>query len=175
MSLYQSVMAVRASVFQAAFQPLPHRAATLTLLALLLGFGLCGCADMGDSVAVAFADPAKYDLYDCKQLEPERKSLATRLAEQEGLMAKAQTGTAGPLVGELAYRNEIIAIRGQAHFADEAWRRNKCHDTPPAAAVAAPLASPPPSVHAKAKPKHSSAPSASAKPAPPSTSGSAVY
>ena len=24
----------------------------------------------------AFADPAKYDLYDCKQLEAERKSLA---------------------------------------------------------------------------------------------------
>jgi hypothetical protein len=173
MSLYQSVMAVRASVFQAAFQPLSHRAATMTLLALGLGFGLSGCADMGDSVAVAFADPAKYDLYDCKQLEPERKGLATRLAEQEGLLAKAQTGTAGPLVGELAYRNEIIAIRGQAHFADEAWRRNKCHDTPPAAA--APPASPPPSVNAKAKSKHSSAPSASAKPAPPSKSGSAVY
>lgn len=173
MSLYQSVMAVRASVFQAAFQPLSYRAATLTLLALGLGFGLSGCADMGDSVAVAFADPAKYDLYDCKQLEPERKALATRLAEQEGLLAKAQTGTAGPLVGELAYRNEIIAIRGQAHFADEAWRRNKCHDTPPAAA--APPASPPPSVNAKAKSKHSSAPSASAKPAPPSKSGSAVY
>ena len=173
MSLYQSVMAVRASVVQAAFQPLAHRAATMTLLALGLGFGLSGCADMGDSVAVAFADPAKYDLYDCKQLEPERKGLATRLAEQEGLLAKAQTGTAGPLVGELAYRNEIIAIRGQAHFADEAWRRNKCHDTPPAAA--APPASPAPSVNAKAKPKHSSAPSASAKPAPPSKSGSAVY
>jgi hypothetical protein len=173
MSLYQSVIAVRASVFQAAFQPLPFRAATLTLLVLGLGFGLSGCADMGDSVAVAFADPAKYDLYDCKQLEPERKALATRLAEQEGLIAKAQTGTAGPLVGELAYRNEIIAIRGQAHFADEAWRRNKCHDTPPA--VAAPPALPPPSVNAKAKSKHSSAPSASAKPAPPSTSGSAVY
>ena len=144
----------------------------MTLLALGLGFGLSGCADMGDSVAVAFADPAKYDLYDCKQLEPERKSLATRLAEQEGLMAKAQTGTAGPLVGELAYRNEIIAIRGQIHFAEEAWRRNNCHETPPV--VAAPPASPP-SVNAKARPKHSSMPSASAKPAPPSTSGSAVY
>jgi len=166
-------MAVRASVFLAAFQPLPHRAATMALLALGLGFGLAGCADMGDTLSVAFADPARYDLYDCKQLEPERKALATRLAEQEGLMAKAQTGTAGPLVGELAYRNEIIAIRGQAHFAEEAWRRNKCQETPPAAA--APPASPPPSVNAKTKPKHSSAPSASTKPVPPSTSGSAVY
>jgi hypothetical protein len=166
-------MAVRASVFQVAFQPLPHRAAAMTLLALVFGFGLSGCAEMGDSVSVAFADPAKYDLYDCKQLEPERKGLAIRLAEQEGLMAKAQTGTAGPLVGELAYRNEIIAIRGQAHFAEEAWRRNKCHETTPAAAT--PPAAPPPSANAKAKPKHASAPSASAKPVPRSTSGSAVY
>jgi hypothetical protein len=165
-------MAVRASVFQASFQPLPHRAAAMTLLALVMGFGLSGCAEMGDGVAVAFADPAKYDLYDCKQLEPERKALATRLAEQEGLMAKAQSGTAGPLVGELAYRNEIISLRGQTHFAEEAWRRNKCHETTPV--TAAPPAAPPP-VNAKAKPKHSSAPSASAKPAPPSTSGSAVY
>ena len=166
-------MTVRASVFETSLQPLPHRAPAMTLLALVMGFGLSGCAEMGDGVAVAFADPAKYDLYDCKQLEPERKALATRLAEQEGLMAKAQSGTAGPLVGELAYRNEIIAIRGQAHFAEEAWRRNKCHETTPAAA--APPAAPPPPVNAKAKPKHSSAPSASAKPAPPSTSGSAVY
>ena len=139
----------------------------MTLLALVMGFGLSGCAEMGDGVAVAFADPAKYDLYDCKQLEPERKALATRLAEQEGLMAKAQSGTAGPLVGELAYRNEIISLRGQIHFAEEAWRRNKCHETTPVTAA------PPPSVNAKTKPKHSFAPSASAKPA--STSGSAVY
>ena len=86
-------------------------------------------------------------------------------------MAKAQSGTAGPLVGELAYRNEIISLRGQTHFAEEAWRRNKCHETTPV--TAAPPAAPPPSVNAKTKPKHSSAPSASAKPA--STSGSAVY
>ena len=166
-------MTVSASVFETSFRPLPLQAAAMTLVALVLGFGLSGCAEMGDSVSVAFADPAKYDLYDCKQLEPERKGLAVRLAEQEGLMAKAQSGTAGPLVGELAYRNEIIAIRGQAHFAEEAWRRNKCHETTPAAA--APPASPPSSVNAKAKPKHSSGPSASAKPAPPSKSGSAVY
>ena len=166
-------MTVRASVFETSFRPLPHRAPAMTLLALVLGFALSGCAEMGDSVSVAFADPAKYDLYDCKQLEPERKGLAIRLAEQEGLMAKAQSGTAGPLVGELAYRNEIIAIRGQAHFAEEAWRRNKCHETTPVAAT--PPVPPPPSVNAKAKPKHASAPSASAKPVPRSTSGSAVY
>ena len=79
----------------------------------------------------AFADPAKYDLYDCKQLEAERKSLADRAAELQGLMAKAETGVAGPVVAELAYRNDYIAVARPAKFADEAWRRNKCQRHPP--------------------------------------------
>jgi hypothetical protein len=83
----------------------------------------------------AFADPAKYDLYECKQLETERKNLATRAAELQGLMAKANTGVAGPVVAELAYRNEYVSVRGQARFADEAWERGKCHASPPVAAT----------------------------------------
>lgn len=135
------------------------RAATAAAL-LVLGIGLNGCADMSDSLTVAFADPAKYDLYECKQLETERKSLASRAAELQGLMAKAETGVAGPVVAELAYRNEYVAVRGQARFAEEAWQRNKCRPTPPSAA----------------KPEASSAPAANAKGAPrPVRSGSAVY
>src|SRR5258708_10798093 len=93
---------------------------------------LCSCAQMGDTMSSAFADPAKYDLYECKQLEPERKSLANRAAELQGLMAKAETGAGGAVVSELAYRNDYISIRGQQKLAEEAWRRNKCHETPPA-------------------------------------------
>jgi len=61
------------------------------LALVALGAGLSGCAGMSDAISPAFADPAKYDLYDCKQLEPERKSLANRSAELQGLMAKAET------------------------------------------------------------------------------------
>jgi hypothetical protein len=135
------------------------RAATGAVL-LVLGSGLAGCADMGESMSSAFADPAKYDLYECPQLVPERKALAARAAELQGLMAKAQTGVAGPVVAELAYRNEYIAVRGQAKLADEAWARNKCHDTAPAAAGA---------------PAAPSAPAANVRPAQPSRSGSALY
>jgi hypothetical protein len=97
---------------------------------LALGSVLAGCAGMSDSVSTAFADPAKYDLYDCKQLEAERKTLANRTAELQGLMAKAETGTGGAVVAELAYRNDYVAARGQAEFAEQAWRRNKCQETP---------------------------------------------
>jgi hypothetical protein len=139
-------------------QTLPRAATGVALL--VLGIGLAGCADMGESMSSAFADPAKYDLYECPQLVPERKALAARAAELQGLMAKAQTGVAGPVVAELAYRNEYIAVRGQTKLADEAWARNKCHDpAPPAGAPAAPSA---PAANVRAAP-------------PPSRSGSAVY
>ncbi len=137
-------------------QPLPRAAVSVVLFAL--GIALSGCADMSDSLTVAFADPAKYDLYECKQLETERKALANRAAELQGLMAKADAGVAGPVVAELAYRNEYVSVRGQARFAEEAWQRNKCRDTGPAAV--APAA--PPAANVRAAP-------------PPSRSGSAVY
>ena len=140
--------------------PLPSLAAVVALLGL--GFALSGCADMSDSMTSAFADPAKYDLYDCKQLEIERKNLAARSAELQGLMAKADTGLAGPVVAELAYRNDYVSVRGQARFAEEAWQRNKCHATPPAAPAAAAPATPAPP--APVRGAH-----------PPTRSGGAVY
>ena len=112
---------------------LPHRrliSRSLAALALLaLWAGLSGCAGMSDAISPAFADPAKYDLYDCKQLETERKSLANRTAELQGLMTKAETGVAGPVVAEMAYRNDYIALRGLSKLADEAWQRNRCQDS----------------------------------------------
>jgi hypothetical protein len=130
-----------------------------------LALALTGCADMGgDAWTTAFADPSAYELYDCKQLEPVRKSLAAREAELQGLMAKAQTGTGGAVVSELAYRNDYVSVRGQARLADEAWRKNKCRETPPVTPAAA---SPAPTPNGK--------PAPNLKPAPPSRSSSALY
>ena len=131
---------------------------------LVLGIGLAGCADMSDGMLNAFSDTAKYDLYECKQLEQERKNLAVRGAELQGLMAKAETGAAGPLVAELAYRNDYIAVRGQTKMAEEVWQRNKCQVSAPAAAAAP---------KALAAPKAASATIKRAK--PPMRSDSAVY
>jgi hypothetical protein len=113
---------------------------------LVLAVGLAGCASVGDNISSAFADPAKYDLYECKQLGPERDRLAARSAELQGLMAKAETGVAGSVVAEMAYRNDLIAVRGQQNLAEEAWRRNKCHEAKPEArpAAVAPVVAPAP-------------------------------
>jgi hypothetical protein len=129
-------------------QPVSRALVAATLFGL--GAVLSGCAGLSDSSAsLAFADPAKYDLYECKQLEPERKSLAMRAAELQGLMAKAETGVGGAVVAEMAYRNDYIAVRGQQRLAEEAWQRNRCRETIPGAAttvippVAAPRVAPP--------------------------------
>ena len=119
------------------------------MLALFaLGAGLSGCASVGDNMSSAFADPAKYDLYECKQLQPERDRLALRAAELQGLMAKAETGVAGSVVAEMAYRNDLIAVRGQQKLAEEGWQRNKCHEAKPEARPAAvpPVVAPAPGI-----------------------------
>jgi hypothetical protein len=136
----------------------------LALALLALGFGMSGCADMSEGMTAAFADPAKYELYNCKQLEAERKSLANKTAELQGLIAKAETGTGGTVVAELAYRNDYVALRGQSHYAEEAWRKNRCRQSPPGAATASDT------------PVTPSAPAPAANAVPqPSRAGSAVY
>jgi hypothetical protein len=136
-----------------------HRLGASALL--LLGVALSGCGSVGDAVSPAFVDPARYELWDCKQLEGERKALAKRLEELQQSMAKAETGTAGPVVAEMVYRNDYISTRGQQKLAEEAWRRNRCQESPPTAAA------PPGSHPAATGPKSRAAPA--------SKSGGAVY
>jgi hypothetical protein len=131
---------------------LTSRATAAGLLVLCAGLGasLGGCANVGDSFAsAAFVDPAKYEQYDCKQLETERKGLATRTAELQGLIAKAETGTGGSVVAELAYRNDYISARASSKLADETWQRNKCAAS--SAAVATPRQAPVPAAPAPGK------------------------
>jgi hypothetical protein len=119
---------------------------------LVLVGSLGGCADVGDSfVSSAFVDPARYEQFDCKQLEAERKTLALRTAELQGLIAKAGTVTGGAVVGELAYRNDYIAVRGQAKLVEEMWQRNRCVATTPTAATPLQTPAAPPSARGPAR------------------------
>jgi hypothetical protein len=130
---------------------------TAAVLALVLsGISLSGCASMGDGfMSGAFVDPAKYDYFDCKQLEAERTRLTKRVAELQGLIDKAGTGTGGVVVGEIAYRNEFISMRAQLKLLEDNWRRNKCKESPPAPDEAA--ASDEPPTKQKQKGGHSAA------------------
>lgn len=139
---------------------LRHGCALLALLAA--GVALSGCAGVSDTISPAFADPGKYELWDCKQLEAERASLAARTQDLQKLIDKAETGAGGAVVAEMAYRNDYVAVRGQAHFAEEAWRRNRCREGAPSTAAAPPQ-------------RPVIAPATAPRSAPASKSGSAVY
>jgi hypothetical protein len=144
---YAGLMTDRRNNDPSAFRPV------MMLFGLGIGLSVClsGCADMSDTAMSAFADPAKYDMYDCKQLQDARKSLAVRAAELQGLMAKADTGVAGPIVAEVAYRNDYISTRASSKLADEVWRRNNCVEVPDKpAAPAAPVPVVAPRGHGKA-------------------------
>ena len=109
----------------------PHPALAAAIALLIAGGGLGGCANLGDGpVSGAFVDPAAYDLYDCQQLDAQRKSLAARTAELQRLIEKAHTGVAGSVVAEVAYRNEYTTVRASAKLAEEVWRRDKCDEAP---------------------------------------------
>ena len=116
------------------------RAAMMAGLLAVLG----GCA--GGATSSAFVDPAKYDLYNCKQLGTARRTTDSRVVELEGLMAKAQTGAGGALVSGLAYQTEYLTARGQRDLIDERIAGTHCTSAdlaaPPPAPVAPPAATP---------------------------------
>jgi hypothetical protein len=93
---------------------------------------LSGCAGeiAGQNVslneATFFSDPAKFAMYDCKQLAPVRVSYARRVEELKGLMNKAETGPGGAVIAELAYRPDYLSAQAALKRADEEWQRNRC-------------------------------------------------
>lgn len=107
------------------------RAAVAAGVAALLG----ACASAGPT-ASPFVDPARYDLYDCKQLADARKGVDARITELEGLMAKARTGVAGGLVSGVAYESDYVTARAQRDLIDSRLAADHCTGGPAPAAPA---------------------------------------
>lgn len=89
--------------------------------ALALG----GCATGGVNSSV-FVDPSKYDLYDCQQLANARIVAEKRVVELQGLIAKADTGFAGPVMSGLAYNVDYNAAAAQRDLIDQKYAANNC-------------------------------------------------
>ncbi|MEZ5765958.1 MAG: hypothetical protein R3D69_18115 [Xanthobacteraceae bacterium] len=86
------------------------------VLLAMLALGLAGCAGApgrGFDESAVFADPAHYSLYDCKQLAAAHQTHAARVEELKRLMAKAETGPAGSVMSELAYRSDYLSAQAQ--------------------------------------------------------------
>jgi hypothetical protein len=101
----------------------PLRRAALALGATL---ALAGCAGVAMDESTFFVDPARYDLYDCKQLAAASKSYSERLDELKRLMAKAETGAGGAVVSEIAYRPEYASTQGNLKLVNRVYADNHC-------------------------------------------------
>jgi hypothetical protein len=89
---------------------------------------LAGCVSA--SLSVSLTDPARYDNYDCKQLDEARGKLVTREGELRDLIDKAQVGTAGPVVAEVAYGSDYASAREELYRVNERRRASHCDDEP---------------------------------------------
>lgn len=106
--------------------PLAHRLAGLSLM----GLAMAGCAGTNVGSSSAFIDPARYELYDCKQLNEEYAVVIKRELELSSLMAKAEQGPAGGLMVELGYRGDFVSIRARREQIEERMAQNNCPRTP---------------------------------------------
>ena len=119
-------------------QPIGRRGAMLVLAALT-----CGCALSDDKLGGLVADRGNYEVLNCTQLAGSETAFKTRLAELDGLMAKASSDPAGGLVSATTYRPEAIATRGSLDAVHDVQREKNC--TSPAAATPPAAAAKPPS------------------------------
>jgi hypothetical protein len=97
-----------------------------TALVLGAALALAGCSSVAMDESTFFVDPARYDLYDCKQLAAVRKVHMDHIDELKRLMAKAETGVGGAVVSELAYRDEYASTQANLKLANRVWDGNHC-------------------------------------------------
>jgi hypothetical protein len=100
---------------------------------LLVSVLLAGCSSGSESGFSLFADPGKYQFYNCAQLATERKTLTHRQQELKSLIDRADQSAGGAAVGLIAYKGEYVnaseelgllqsVARSKQCEQDEAWR-----------------------------------------------------
>jgi hypothetical protein len=111
-----------------AIAPLQIVAGTLMVSVLL-----AACSSVSETGFSLFADPGKYQFYNCVQLAAERKALTNRQHELKSLIDRADQSAGGAAVGLIAYKGEYVNVgeelgllqsvaRSKQCEQDEAWR-----------------------------------------------------
>jgi hypothetical protein len=95
-------------------------------LALIVGGFLSACAMPADNPFTAFADPGKYQFYNCEQLAGMRVFWRGREQELKMLMDKAEKGTGGAIVNVLAYRGDHVGAMEELRVIEATARIKKC-------------------------------------------------
>jgi hypothetical protein len=94
-------------------------------LALAISTLLAACTALEGQLTV-FADPAKYDFYNCEQLAAQRTNRKLREEELKSLMDKAERGTGGAFVNVIAYKADYTEVREDLKLIERTARTKKC-------------------------------------------------
>ena len=104
--------------------------------AVLTAATLAGCSSSGDSAGFPiFADPGKYQYYNCAQLAEQIKTWTVKQRDLKLLMDRAEQSPGGAAVGFIAYKADYVAAgeeldqirysaRSKKCAQDETWRSN---------------------------------------------------
>ena len=72
------------------------------------------------------ADPAKYQYHTCEQLATATKAVTTRQQDLATLIARAEQGAAGSLVGTIAYKSDYTAVGQELRLIEATARSKNC-------------------------------------------------
>jgi hypothetical protein len=108
---------------------LPQR--RLAVLIGVLGSGaLTGCGLSGDAGDL-MVDPGHYAAYHCNDLATRGKELAKREKDLRELMARADEGNGGALIGMLTYRADYDSVLTEEKIVQRETVEKKCEVPPP--------------------------------------------
>jgi hypothetical protein len=97
--------------------------------AVLAPFLLCsvlaGCSTGGEGMLL-LVDPAKYQYHTCEQLATAAKAQSARQQDLAALIERAERGTAGALVGTIAYKSDYTAAGQELRLVEATARSKNC-------------------------------------------------
>jgi hypothetical protein len=106
--------------------PVGSRCARALVLAMAL-FGVTGCASSdGQFSAMMFADPGKYLYKTCDEIAAAAIYAEARQKKLAELIAKAEQGTGGAVVGTIAYRGEYRTVSEERVVIEDTARSKNC-------------------------------------------------
>jgi hypothetical protein len=95
------------------------------VLLILAGF-LAACSSAADNPFTVFADPGKYQYYDCEQIAGQQGYWAGRAKELKMLMDKGEQATGGAIVNVIAYKADYVSANEELKVLEVTARSKNC-------------------------------------------------
>ena len=92
----------------------------------LAGAMLAACSSSSETSVSLFAEPGKYQYYNCAQIATAMKTYSARQQELKTLMDRADQSAGGAAVGFIAYKAEYVAVNEELESLHAAAHSKSC-------------------------------------------------